>query len=1125
MKLNPRTRLMSGIPKKEVSKKRNPIKNKIFNELDNGVVGAIGYTSKKAAQREFNAKGYLPWFEAEYPGQIFDYKVVQKTIVGYLRGADWGKIERSLLKSGSPYKDSKVDQTRAADEGGLTTVTDLLHRTKDKIMGNPLVYDVIVTIPHAHDDGVIDGHDTDWLAPVLGDLMFESLRDKGVETLLLEGEVNRDDVDLNRKESHAEGFHTLLDQYLPKADMLFDIHSYPTYYPVWNEYDIVLFHSGPYHTDKDNATVQELATAIKSAMPEVSVFLEIADEEKHYIQNKGLILGKDSFLIEINESRVDIAPDLAEVLANFVLGVSDNPPTKLPSGAKFHAYTIRLPLSTDPAKPKKLVFPAIMELELEERGFKLVNKKLDPTDTLTISMSFALPPGFPVWMVDGKEKRPTINFGTGGLSGLLFQAYGLSNDELFLVADLVNEAAERQPIVNPFEPKKRVIEKLEEFGISSDQGNAVYALIQKDQIDKFDKWNESQAKKKRPTLTQDQITQLIQATTPDIDQNSTNKEIEEELDKYGYDKPEKNNKLNRSRALQFFGIVGDWSDDADIERELKKRNIKVPKKGDKLDREQALTKISGSTIVKKTALDEFVQAKPSKMNLSTPVTQAIIKALIPGARKITTGLGGGSGEKRKIKSAKGKVTEMTYEEFVKSRQGKLTDKQKKQWESAEVVKKKGEGQQKRDKRDPNEKRVIDGKPMTRDSFSKKFKPGRDNQKWKKWDNAAKANPAVVAVPSEGKFVMDVTDEVVQGARLRIHDGSPQLTVERTVARGGQEWVEGLVDDDKLSRELGNIIRINMFRRSAGFKVKGVDEQPSYIISIETGGKHFYVEDIVTVSGLAVLRYFPDKKSEPRLRVETRGTLSFSRQSKTVIVRGKPHKLYANAQIVQTKANPSYAEQYVADHVPLPEKNVGKKYEKSKLAGPIGSDAFFEQIAAKVQVFGEGQGWVRDGHLYWRKGNNADNYVNVDGLMLEGGVAWMHTHPAAWEPSQTSPDDFVVMHGMFINHGVKDFFTIIADRIDWFKFQKPVKLNEMVEVIEDFEKDIHKEFNRAESDFQRKMGDEPYLTSEQTRYITSHFNRTIPEFKAVYKAYALSPQQIKERTKRNPPPLASIRGLY
>ena len=117
-----------------------------------------------------------------------------------------------------------------------------------------------------------------------------------------------------------------------------------------------------------------------------------------------------------------------------------------------------------------------------------------------------------------------------------------------------------------------------------------------------------------------------------------------------------------------------------------------------------------------------------------------------------------------------------------------------------------------------------------------------------------------------------------------------------------------------------------------------------------------------------------------------------------------------------------------------------------------------------------------------------------------------------------------MHGMFINHGVRDFFTIIADRVDWFRFSKPIKLEEMVEVVEDFENDIREEFDIAEAEFQEKMGDDTYLTSEQTRYITNHFNKVIPEFSARYKVYALSPQQIIERVKKNPPNTANVRGF-
>ena len=173
-------------------------------------------------------------------------------------------------------------------------------------------------------------------------------------------------------------------------------------------------------------------------------------------------------------------------------------------------------------------------------------------------------------------------------------------------------------------------------------------------------------------------------------------------------------------------------------------------------------------------------------------------------------------------------------------------------------------------------------------------------------------------------------------------------------------------------------------------MKGIEEQPSYIISIETGGKHFYVEKLVTVSGLAVLRHFPDKKSEPRLRVETRGTLSFlAGKSKQSLFEESLTSCILLQQLYKLRPTPRMPSNMWPTMYPCPKRTYPIN-TKFKLEGPIGSTEFFEQISAKMQNFGEGQGWVKDGHLYWRKGNNADNYVAVDGLMIEGGEAWMHS---------------------------------------------------------------------------------------------------------------------------------------
>ena len=164
-----------------------------------------------------------------------------------------------------------------------------------------------------------------------------------------------------------------------------------------------------------------------------------------------------------------------------------------------------------------------------------------------------------------------------------------------------------------------------------------------------------------------------------------------------------------------------------------------------------------------------------------------------------------------------------------------------------------------------------------------------------------------------------------------------------------------------------------------------------------------------------------------------------------------------------------------------------------------------QLAEKCQTFGEGSGYVKDGYLYYRKGSPFKNEVRVDGTMIEGATAFYHTHPAAWEPSQTSPEDFMVYHGMFTNLGMTDFFTVFGDRIDWFTFPKGEKFEpgEMAEIIEDFENDIEAVFNTSQDDFQDKMGDKPYLVPEQTRYINKMLCKCIPEYFAKYRCYELA----------------------
>ena len=155
-------------------------------------------------------------------------------------------------------------------------------------------------------------------------------------------------------------------------------------------------------------------------------------------------------------------------------------------------------------------------------------------------------------------------------------------------------------------------------------------------------------------------------------------------------------------------------------------------------------------------------------------------------------------------------------------------------------------------------------------------------------------------------------------------------------------------------------------------------------------------------------------------------------------------------------------------------------------------------------------------LYWKKGHPHLNEARVDGRMMMDADAFYHTHPAAWEPSQSSPEDFMVYHGMFTNLGICDHFTVMADRIDWFHFPKNERFEaeEMAEIAGEFEKDIASVFNASEQEFQERLGDKPFLVVDQTRYINKQMCRAIPEYYAEYKCFEMSPLMILS-SKQNP----------
>lgn len=203
--------------------------------------------------------------------------------------------------------------------------------------------------------------------------------------------------------------------------------------------------------------------------------------------------------------------------------------------------------------------------------------------------------------------------------------------------------------------------------------------------------------------------------------------------------------------------------------------------------------------------------------------------------------------------------------------------------------------------------------------------------------------------------------------------------------------------------------------------------------------------------------------------------------------------------------------YIKDFSPISEKAVERKFRTEKLKGKLPSDDFLRQIYGKCQLFGEAAGWILPtGTMKWKRGHPLLNETRVDGFVVPNAVAYWHTHPKAFEPSQTSPDDFLIYHGLFTNNGMCDFFTVMSDRIDHFRFQKKHMIDPEIvaESIMEFEDDVRIVFEDAMEEYQSKLKPEdPLDTQKQTAHIVKKLNQLVHEFYCTFKCYKIDPNTI------------------
>ena len=102
--------------------------------------------------------------------------------------------------------------------------------------------------------------------------------------------------------------------------------------------------------------------------------------------------------------------------------------------------------------------------------------------------------------------------------------------------------------------------------------------------------------------------------------------------------------------------------------------------------------------------------------------------------------------------------------------------------------------------------------------------------------------------------------------------------------------------DELPTSEGKIIKTNLFQKKRGWKwtktPEGFDPEPQGnfpIISVETGGKHYYTLNTDFPEGVELKKY--KSKSEPRLKPTMRGEVITGNEVGEISVRGKLHPVY------------------------------------------------------------------------------------------------------------------------------------------------------------------------------------------------------------------------------------------
>lgn len=174
---------------------------------------------------------------------------------------------------------------------------------------------VLLTTPHElcppdyHAQPVDPTHPCDTASQLLALPLVKELGKRGIAAKLIRGNINRRQVDLNRRQAAGTPFDREFLTHLPEAKVFLDLHSFPNHYDPWSGQDVVLLSEAW----PAPAWVRHLAQYLRSR----GLRTKIVRGANNYLTATAVARRTPAILVEQNESGnpKEVAAALADFLA------------------------------------------------------------------------------------------------------------------------------------------------------------------------------------------------------------------------------------------------------------------------------------------------------------------------------------------------------------------------------------------------------------------------------------------------------------------------------------------------------------------------------------------------------------------------------------------------------------------------------------------------------------------------------------------------------------------------------------------------------------------------------------------------------------------------------------------